>query len=139
MTKLLTQLRGLLAAVFLLFTITGPALSEGIIAIMNDDLGQHRPSGCPSRWCACYLDRVLDEAGYKTQGSYRARDYAQYGKPAKPMSEGSIMVMKHHVGIVAGKCDDGRVRLISGNHSKKVGIGCYSPKKAIAWRKPVRS
>lgn len=120
------------------FAVASPTLANGLTSIMQGDLGQRRPSGCPSRWCACYMDRVLSEAGYKTHDSYRARDFAKYGKPAKAQSKGSIMVMRHHIGVVAGKCKDGRIKLISGNYSKKVGVGCYSAKKAIAWRKPVR-
>jgi len=40
------------------------------------------------------------------------------------------------VGVVAGKCPDGRIRLVSGNHGHKVGTGCYAAGKAIAWRLP---
>jgi len=45
-------------------------------------------------------------------------------------------VMPHHVGVVAGKCPDGRIKLVSGNHGHKVGTGCYAAGKAIAWRVP---
>lgn len=118
--------------------IATPVQARNLVSLMEKDLGARRPGGCPSKWCACYMDQVLEKAGYKQRDSWRARDFASYGKKAKPMSVGSIMVMRHHVGVVAGKCEDGRVKLISGNYSKKVGLGCYSPRKAIAWRKPVR-
>lgn len=119
--------------------IATPAQSKDLVSLMQTDLGQRRPQGCPSKWCACYMDLILSKAGYAPLGSFRARDFAAYGKNAKPMSVGSIMVMSHHVGVVAGLCEDGRVLLISGNYSRKVAIGCYHPGKAIAWRQPVRS
>lgn len=113
-----------------------PASAKDLVSIMEKDMGARRPGGCPSKWCACYLNLILSKAGHKSIPSNRARDFSKYGKKARPMSKGSIMVMPHHVGIVAGKCKDGRVLLISGNYSRKVGLGCYHPKKAIAWRYP---
>lgn len=115
-----------------------PAYARDIVSIIKQDIGQKRPKGCPSRWCACYLDRILSEAGFRKHNTWRARDFASYGKKAAPMTIGSIMVMPHHVGVVAGKCPNGRVRLLSGNHSHRVGEGCYNPGRAIAWRMPVK-
>lgn len=119
-------------------SIAMPSQSTKLVALMEKDMGGKRPGGCPSKWCACYMDLILGKAGYAQRGSHRARDFASYGKNAKPMAVGAIMVMPNHVGVVAGQCDDGRVLLISGNYSHRVGLGCYSPKKAIAWRAPVR-
>ncbi|MGJ8527170.1 hypothetical protein [Maritalea sp.] len=85
------------------------------------------------------MEKILAQAGFATQGSYRARDFAKYGKKAKPIQVGSIMVMRNHIGVVMGKCADGRVKIISGNYSRKVAVGCYSPSKAIAWRAPVKT
>lgn len=116
--------------------IAMPVAAKDLVSIMKQDMGDRRPGGCPSKWCACYMNIVLAKAGKQTIPSNRARDFSKYGKKARPGAKGSIMVMAHHVGVVAGKCDDGRVLLISGNYSRKVGLGCYHPKKAIAWRKP---
>ena len=138
MLNFLVRLTLALGLVLTFSAITMPAQAKDLISAMEKDLGGRRPGGCPHKWCACYMDRILKKSGYKPLGSNRARDFVAYGKKAKPMSVGSIMVMPHHVGVVAGKCENGRVKLISGNYSKKVGIGCYSPAKAIAWRKPVR-
>jgi len=141
MRPMLNFMARLLLAFSLSVPINGvalPAYAKDLVTTMKSDLGARRPGGCPNKWCACYMDLVLKEAGYTPLGSNRARDFAAYGKKTKPMSVGSIMVMPHHVGVVAGKCPDGRVKLISGNYSKKVGIGCYSPNKAIAWRSPSR-
>ncbi len=113
-----------------------PAEAGSLVSLMTHDIGMGRPKGCPSAWCACYLETVLKKAGLPTLGSYAARDFAHYGRRARPRQVGAIMVMPHHVGVVAGLCPDGRVKLVSGNHGHRVGTGCYSPGKAIAWRLP---
>lgn len=127
----------LLGALFAL----APAFSVsagGLIGVVAGDVGLSRPKGCPNRWCACYLNGALKKAGYASSGSDLARNFARYGKPAKPGQVGAIMVMSGHVGVVSGRCSDGRIQVLSGNHSRKVGAGCYSASKAIAWRAPVR-
>lgn len=109
-------------------TTTMPALSK---------IGSGRPSDCPSRWCACWLTKMLARMGYSTHNtSNLARAYAAYGTTASPGSTGSIMVMKSHVGVVVGQCDSKSVRLLSGNHNGRVGVGCYPMSRAIAWRRP---
>jgi uncharacterized protein (TIGR02594 family) len=113
-----------------------PATAKSLVSLMSADAGKGRPSGCPNAWCACYLEHTLKKAGLPTLGSNAARDFAKYGKRAKPGQVGAIMVMPHHVGVVAGKCPDGRIKLVSGNHGHKVGTGCYAAGKAIAWRLP---
>jgi hypothetical protein len=132
-----TKLAALAALTLLAFAaLSLPATAGSLVSLMTHDVGKGRPSGCPNAWCACYLEHTLKKAGLPTLGSFAARDFARYGKRAKAGQVGAIMVMPHHVGVVAGKCTDGRIRLVSGNHGHKVGTGCYSPGKAIAWRVP---
>jgi hypothetical protein len=103
-------------------------------------VGSSRPSDCPRLWCGCWLKKMLKHMGYSTKGaSNLARAYAGYGVKAAPGSEGSIMVMRGHVGLVVGQCGPGKVKLVSGNHNHRVGIGCYPMRRAIAWRKPTNS
>lgn len=118
--------------------VSTPANAKNLIKLMQEDLGARRPKGCPSKWCACYMDQILAKAGFAVRGSNRARDFAKYGKKAKPTQVGSIMVMRNHVGVVMGDCGKGKVQIISGNYSKKVAVGCYNINKAIAWRAPVK-
>jgi hypothetical protein len=115
---------------------TVPASASSLTSLMMGDVGQGRPRGCPSAWCACYLEKILREAGLPSLGSNAARDFAHYGRKAYAGQVGAIMVMPHHVGVVVGKCSDGRVKLVSGNHGSRVGTGCYSISRAIAWRMP---
>lgn len=126
-----------LVGVLLALAPVSSASASGLVGVVAGDVGQSRPQGCPSRWCACYLNAALKRAGYAPSGSNLARNFARYGRPAKPGQVGAIMVMSSHVGVVSGRCSDGRVQVLSGNYSRKVGLGCYSAGKAIAWRAPV--
>lgn len=112
--------------------------AQTVINVMLSELGATRPSGCPGRWCACYLDTVLARTGLAPSGSNLARDFAKYGADAAPATVGSIMVMSNHVGVVVGDCGNGQVQIVSGNYSNQVALGCYSPNRAIAWRAPIR-
>ncbi|WP_176762761.1 hypothetical protein [Pelagibacterium luteolum] len=121
-----------------LFAHPAPARdAQTVINVMLNELGARRPSGCPGRWCACYLDTVLARTGLAPHGSNMARDFADYGANAQPGEIGSIMVMANHVGVVVGDCGNGQVQIVSGNYSNSVALGCYSPSRAIAWRAPV--
>lgn len=136
--RLLTS--AVLAAVALFaFTGTGQTRdAQSVINVMLSELGDRRPQGCPSRWCACYMDTALVRAGLMPHGSNKARDFANYGNEAPPGAVGAIMVMANHVGVVVGECDNGQVQIVSGNYSNQVALGCYSSNRAIAWRAPVR-
>jgi len=124
-------------AILALSTLTAcntlSADKPAIIASMTREIGRTRPADCPSKWCACYLDKKLAAHGHKKRGSHRARDFASYGR-ATGAHRGAIMVQPHHVGIVTGVCSDGRIQAISGNHSRRVGIGCYRRSTIIAFR-----
>jgi uncharacterized protein (TIGR02594 family) len=135
MTK--TKAAALLAVILLAFLGPSlPASAKSLVTLMTSVIVKGRPSGCPKAWCACYLEKTLKKAGLRTLGSNKASAFAKYGKKAKAGQTGAIMVMPHHVGVVAGKCADGRIKLVSGNHGNKVGTGCYAAGKAIAWRLP---
>lgn len=131
----------LLIALVAASAVTTPASAKDaqtVVNVMLSELGASRPSGCPGRWCACYLDTVLARTGLAPRGSNQARDFANYGAEAAPGTVGSIMVMSNHVGVVVGACNGGQVQIVSGNYSNSVALGCYSPSRAIAWRAPVR-
>ncbi len=129
----------LAAVAFFSFTGSGQTRdAQSVVNVMLSELGERRPQGCPSRWCACYMDTVLARTGLRPHGTNKARDFASYGAEAQPGTVGAIMVMANHVGVVVGQCENGQVQIVSGNYSNRVSLGCYSPKRAIAWRAPVR-
>lgn len=89
--------------------------------------------GLPPRlWCADFMNKLV---GGKDR---RAISYARRGKPAKHGCVNCVAVTKRkggsHVGIVKGYDKRGNPILISGNHSRKVGIGTYSKAKVVAYR-----
>lgn len=117
-----------------------PALAgaDRVINLMISEINQTRPTDCPARWCACYMNSVLERLGFSHIDSNKARDFAQYGEPADVGEIGSIMVQRNHVAIVIGHCDSRNVQIISGNYSRKVSVGCEPITKAIAWRTIVK-
>lgn len=124
-------------AIIAVFAVQTPSSARGAGAVadlMLAELGADRPRGCPGRWCACYMDTALARAGLQPLGSSRARDFANYGETAEPGALGAIMVVRSHVGVVVGACENGDVMIVSGNYSNKVALGCYSTDRAIAWR-----
>jgi uncharacterized protein (TIGR02594 family) len=84
-------------------------------------------------WCAAWVNKMLARVGLRGTGSDAAISFARWGKPSGPV-RGAIMVMPHHVGVVTGSCGPGSVRLLSGNHGHRVGEGCYSIRRAVAFR-----
>lgn len=92
------------------------------------------PTGWRSRWCGNFMRLVVKQAGLPDHpGGNLARNWVRYGRPSGPVN-GAIGVLRSHVGIVIGRCPDGRIRLRSGNHSRRVGDGCYAAHRFIAYR-----
>lgn len=109
--------------------------SEGVLAVAQRYLGSHRFTPHARAWCADAMNAWLQMAGYSGTGDGRAISFARYGRPSGPRVS-AIAVMRHHVGIVADVTSRGVV-LVSGNHSRKVGVGVYSARRIIAYREPV--
>lgn len=89
--------------------------------------------GLPSRlWCADFMNMLV---GGKDR---RAVSYVSRGSPASYGCTNCIAVTRRkgggHVGIVKGYDPKGNLILISGNHSRRVGVGTYSKSKVIAYR-----
>lgn len=121
--------------------LTAPAQAD-LAGSMLSKIGQGRPHGCPPRlWCACGLNRVLASLGYQQTGSNRAIDTRRYGIHASGYARNNIIVFRHHSGVATGNtkaCPRGKVHIVSGNHSNRYGVGCYSKSRVIAIRKAVR-
>src|SRR5690554_5371325 len=111
----------LAAVAFFSFTGSGKTRdAQTVNNVMLSELGERRPQGCPSRWCACYMDPVLARIGFGPHGTNRARDFATYGDAGQPSAVGAIMVMANHVGVVVVVCGNGQVQIVSGNYSNQV-------------------
>lgn len=66
-------------------------------------------------WCAVFVNKCLEEAGYEGTGSLRARDFADYGTQCN-MDDGAIAVFRKHVGFVV----KGGEKLLGGNQKNMV-------------------
>jgi hypothetical protein len=89
------------------------------------------PTGWARAWCGKFLRMIVPHDPGPTFDL--ARNWSRYGRPSGP-APGAIGVMPHHVGIVIGRCADGRIHLRSGNHNRRVGDGCYAAGRFIAFR-----
>ena len=103
-----------------------------LVAIARQSIGARRSPGWPSQWCGAWLASVARRAGYSVPANAAlARSWAGAGVRMSPRP-GVVMAMAHHVGIVIG-VEGGRIVLLSGNHSGRVGIGSYPIGRALAF------
>jgi len=129
------------AAILASFLAVSPAKAD-LASHMLSRVGQGMPKGCPPRlWCNCALNKALVANGFKSTGSNRAIDSARYGVKAHGYKRNHIIVFRHHSGIATGNtkaCPAGKVHIVSGNHSNRYGVGCYSKARVVAIRKAVK-
>ncbi len=109
--------------------------SPRLVAVALRYLGHGNFTHFHGPWCAAAEGRWLALAGYHRLKSLRAIDYRHYGRPSRP-APGAIAVLRHHVGIVVRMTPRGPL-LISGNHRHRVGLGVYSARRILAYRRPV--
>lgn len=91
---------------------------------------RNAPAGCPSRWCGCWLMRVL---GYADKALWAARNWAHVGKPADGPAPNVVVVWPHHVGIITGQ-KNGTWIVKSGNDGGAVRERPRSLRGVIAFR-----
>ena len=103
----------------------------GLAARAGQYLGGN-PTGWARAWCGKFLRMIVPSDPGPAFNV--ARNWSRYGVPAPGPVAGAIGVMPHHVGIVIGRCADGRIHLRSGNHNRRVGDGCYAASRFIAFR-----
>lgn len=116
----------------------GHAGSSAAIAVARRYMGTN-PTGHGRRWCAHFMNMVERKVGRSGTGSGMARSYAGYGRRVSSPRVGDIAVLARkgggHVGYVLS-ADGNKVKLLSGNHGGKVGIGSYSRSRVIAFVRP---
>lgn len=107
--------------------------SGGIIREMRRHLGDN-PTGWRRVWCGVFLDMVLRRTGH-AKGSPLARAYSKYGHAAAGPATGTIVVWRHHVGVVTA-VSHGSITVISGNDGRRVRERSRSTAGVIAYRWP---
>lgn len=97
------------------------------------------PTGRKSLWCAEFMNMMERKMGRPGTGSAMAKSFANYGRRVSNPRPGDIAVLSRkgggHVGYVISVSGN-KVKLISGNHSRKVGIGTYPRSRVIAFVRP---
>ncbi|MGE5166370.1 MAG: CHAP domain-containing protein [Sphingobacteriales bacterium] len=94
-----------------------------------------RPKGCPSLWCGCWLAKHF---GLADKSLNSALAWLRF-KRTNPHA-GAVAVLSRgrrggHVGIVID-ANGNKVKLLSGNHNHRVGIGSYPKSRVIAYVAP---
>ncbi len=93
------------------------------------------PTNRARQWCGEFMGLVVRKTGGKVPDGYAlATSWAKL--PRTSMHTGAVAVMSSHVGIVTGECENGGVRVLSGNHGHRVGEGCYPRGRIIAYVQP---
>ena len=106
----------------------------GLVSVARSYTGTN-PTKRARQWCGEFLGLVVRKAGGKVPEGYAlAKSWASL--PRTTMHPGAIAVMSSHVGIVTGECENGGVRIVSGNHNRTVGEGCYPRGRIIAYVQP---
>jgi uncharacterized protein (TIGR02594 family) len=107
---------------------------SGLISVARSYTGTN-PTNRSRQWCGEFLGLVVRKTGGKIPEGYAlAKSWASL--PRTSMHPGAIAVMSSHVGIVTGECENGAVRIVSGNHNRTVGEGCYPRGRIIAYVQP---
>lgn len=86
-----------------------------------------------SLWCADFMNKITQSGSDRT-----AMSYARRGSPAPYGCTDCVAVTRRrgggHVGVVTGYDGSGNPILISGNHSRRVGVGTYNRRSVVAYR-----
>lgn len=97
-------------------------------------------------WCAAFACWCLEQAGYTSTRSKRARDFLEYGNMLLQPRYGCLIVFSRasssnplagHVGFYAGPADDGKVWVLGGNQGNKVGLSQHEMRTYLGARWPV--
>lgn len=90
-------------------------------------------------WCAEFMNMIERKLGRPGTGSAMARSFTGYGHRVSNPRPGDIAVLRRrgggHVGYVMS-VNGNKVKLISGNHGRKVGIGTYPRSRVVAFVRP---
>jgi uncharacterized protein (TIGR02594 family) len=108
-----------------------------LLAEAEKFVGSRNPTGFRGPWCGAFMGMIAHRSGVRLPTGYlQAREWAKVGHRVSGPRIGSIAVMRHHVGIVAGVDGRGNPILVSGNHGRRVGIGVYGARRVIAYVQP---
>lgn len=99
--------------------------------------GGAAPDSVP--WCSSFVNFCVRNAGLEGTDSKMARSWMDWGSDAAGFTPGCVVILKRgapplgHVGFFVGT-EGGRIRLLGGNQSNRVGIASFDADKVIARR-----
>lgn len=95
-------------------------------------------------WCALFIGAILKEAGLPILPASKVASslaWAEYGYKLAGPAVGAICVKRRtgggHVGLVLGRNTAGKLVVLSGNASNRVGIDTYNESDFFAYRYPI--
>jgi uncharacterized protein (TIGR02594 family) len=117
--------------------ISGP-LGFDLVALARSQIGNGAIYGRHTRWCARFVNWVLEHAGYRGTGSDAARSFLRLPHTSPEIGAIAILSRKGggHVGIVSGFDTRGNPVLISGNHGHRVYESTYPRSRVLAYVMP---
>jgi hypothetical protein len=115
--------------------MTGGFAGTSMIATAQNYAGRN-PTGRSRQWCGEFMALVARQSGGRVPEGYaKASNWAKLPRTTERV--GAVAVMPHHVGIVTGRCENGGVKILSGNFGRaKVGEGCVSRGRIMAFVQP---
>jgi len=115
--------------------MTGGFAGTSMIATAQNYAGRN-PTGRSRKWCGEFMALVARQSGGRVPEGYaKASNWAKLPRTTERV--GAVAVMPHHVGIVTGQCENGGVKILSGNFGRaKVGEGCVSRGRIMAFVQP---
>ncbi len=120
---------------FQFFGFTGGFAGASMISTAQSYSGRN-PTGRSRQWCGEFMAMVARQSGGRVPEGYaKASNWAKLPRTTEHV--GAVAVMPHHVGIVTGQCENGGVKIVSGNFGRaKVGEGCISRSRIMAFVQP---
>ena len=94
-------------------------------------------------WCSAFACSMLEEAGYKSTRSAKAKSFLTWGRELVKLRRGAVLVFQRgpvqgeagHVGFYLGDSGD-HLLVLGGNQSNSVGPSRYARSKLLAVRWP---
>jgi uncharacterized protein (TIGR02594 family) len=118
--------------------ISGP-LGVDLVALARSQLGNGAIYGRHTRWCARFVNWLLEHAGYRGTGSDAARSFLRLPRTSPQVGAIAVLYRKGggHVGVVTGFDRRGNPVLISGNHGRRgVCEATYPHSRVLAYVAP---
>jgi uncharacterized protein (TIGR02594 family) len=98
-------------------------------------VGSGNLTGFRGQWCGAFMGLVAERTGHRAPDGFRkASEWLKAGHRISRPQVGAIAVLRSHVGVIAAVADDGRLVLVSGNHTGgRVGYGLYDPRRVLGY------